>query len=79
MQIVVLAKAGEPETRTVFYFAVGCVVGGAGWMLVGGLSPWSWSAAVWLLPIGIGAIIASGIAATVIRMRAAPATPGEEH
>lgn len=135
MQIVALAKAGEPETRTVFYFAVGCVVGGAGWMLVGGLSPWSWSAAVWLLPIGIlaalgqwcmtrayadssshaatlvvanlqysgilfsavlgalafgdeitprgwigiGAIIASGIAATVIRMRAAPATPGEEH
>ena len=29
--------------------------------------------------IGIAAIIASGIAATVIRMRAAPAAPGEEH
>jgi drug/metabolite transporter (DMT)-like permease len=135
MQVVALSKAGEPESRTVFYFAVGCVVGGGLWMSVGGVSPWSWSASVWLLPIGIlaalgqwcmtrayadttshagtlvvanlqysgilfsavlgalafgdeiplrgwigiAAIIASGVGATVIRMRAVPAIPGEEH
>lgn len=135
MQVVALSKVGEPESRTVFYFALGCVVGGAIWMALGGVSPWSWSAAGWLLPIGIlaalgqwcmtrayadtsshaatlvvanlqysgilfsavlgalvfgdditlrgwigiCAIIVSGIAATVIRMRAAPATPGEDH
>lgn len=135
MQVAALTKAGEPESRTVFYFAVGCAVCGAIWMGVAGVSKWSWSAAVWLLPIGIlaalgqwcmtrayadtrshagtlvvanlqysgilfsallgawafedeipsrgwigiAAIMASGVAATVIRMRAAPATPGEEH
>jgi drug/metabolite transporter (DMT)-like permease len=135
MQVVALSRAGEPETRTVFYFAVGCAVGGATWMAIAGVSTWSWPAAVWLVPIGvlaslgqwcmtraysdtsshsstlvvanlqysrilfsallgylvfeddipllgwigIAAIIASGIAATVIRMRAAPDTPAEEH
>jgi len=135
MQIVALSKLGEPETRTVFYFAVGCTVGGAIWMSVAGVSTWSWTASIWLLPIGvlaalgqwcmtrayadttshsgtlvvanlqysgilfsallgflafgdriklrgwigIAAIIASGIAATVIRMRATPAAPAEEH
>jgi len=135
MQIVALSKVGEPETRTVFYFAVGCTVGGGIWMATAGISPWSWAASGWLIPIGvlaalgqwcmtraykdttshsgtlvvanlqysgilfsalmgflafgdrielrgwigIAAIIASGIAATVIRMRVAPAAPGEEH
>lgn len=53
MNVVALSKAGEPESRTVFYFAVGCVVGGGAWMAVAGLSPWSWQASVWLLPIGL--------------------------
>lgn len=134
MQVVALSKAGEPETRTVFYFALGCVVGGGLGMAVTGPSAWSWSGAIWLLPIGvlaalgqwcmtraysdsatttgtlvvanlqysgilfsavlgllifgdqipirgwigIGIIIASGIAATVIRMRTIPGTPVEE-
>ena len=28
MQVMALAKAGEPEARTVFYFAVGTVIAG---------------------------------------------------
>jgi drug/metabolite transporter (DMT)-like permease len=135
LQVAALSKAGEPETRTVFYFGLGCTVCGAIWTSVGGFSTWSWSASVWLLPIGIlaalgqwcmtrayadahshtgtlvvanlqysgilfsavlgklafgdqislrgwigiGAIIASGIVATVIRTRAIPAAPAEEH
>jgi drug/metabolite transporter (DMT)-like permease len=135
LQVVALSKVGEPETRTVFYFAVGSAVGGALGMAVGGMSPWSWSSAAWLIPIGvlaslgqlcmtrayastgshantlvvanlqysgilfsalfgwllfadripwkgwagILAIVASGIAATVIRMRSVPSSPGEEH
>jgi drug/metabolite transporter (DMT)-like permease len=135
MQVAALSKAGEPETRTVFYFAAGCTVCGGLWMAGAGMSAWSWSASVWLVPIGvlaalgqwcmtrayadshshastlvvanlqysgilfsavlgsvvfgdeiavrgwvgIAAIIGSGIAATVIRMRAVPASPGEEH
>ncbi|MDZ4382053.1 MAG: DMT family transporter [Parvibaculum sp.] len=53
MQIVMLSRAGEPETRTVFYFAIGSTIGGAAAMLVTGFSPWSWSAAAWLLSIGV--------------------------
>ena len=134
MQVVALSKVGESELRTVFYFAVGSLVGGAGWMFFTGVSEWVWSSAVWLLPIGvlaalgqwcitrayadsgshsatlvvanlqysgilfsavlgivlfaehisvpgwlgIAAIIGSGIAATLTRIRIGPATPGEE-
>lgn len=53
MQVVALSKVGEPESRTVFYFALGCAVGGGIWMSLTGLSAWSWSAGIWLLPIGI--------------------------
>ena len=57
MQVVALSKVGEPESRTVFYFALGCAIGGGIWMLITGLSPWSWSAGIWLLPIGIFAAL----------------------
>ncbi|HVZ46222.1 MAG TPA: DMT family transporter [Ramlibacter sp.] len=135
MQVVALSRLREPETRTVFYFAVGGLAAGLAVVPFTGFSPWSWAAATWLLPIGVLAslgqlcmtraysragteggtllvanlqysgilfsaffgwllfddrisllgwtgvalIVASGIAATVIRSRAVPDAPGEEH
>ncbi len=131
MQVMALAKVGEPETRTVFYFAVGSAVAGGLGMAVAGVSPWAWGPALWLIPVGVLAslgqlcmtrayshgatlvvanlqysgivfgalyslllfgdqipfmgwagmtlIVASGIAATVLRSRAAPDSPAEEH
>lgn len=131
LQVMALGKIGEPEVRTVFYFAVGSTVAGAAAMLVTGVSPWDWQHALWLLPmallaslgqwcmtrayshgatlvvanlqysgivfgalyslllfgddiplygwLGMGLICASGIAATVLRARAAPDAPAEEH
>jgi drug/metabolite transporter (DMT)-like permease len=131
MQVMALGKIGEPEARTVFYFAVGSAVAGAVGMLLGDASAWDWAHAPWLLPVGLlasigqlcmtraysrgatllvanlqysgivfgalyslllfgdpiplsgwggmGLILASGIAATVLRSRAAPDAPAEEH
>ncbi len=135
LQVVALSRVGEPETRTVFYFALGAAVAGGAGMAVSGLSDWNWSHALWLLPVGVLAalgqlcmtrayssaktesgtllvanlqysgivfaafysvllfddridaagwsgmalIIASGIAATVLRQRALPRAPAEEH
>nr|WP_315186117.1 DMT family transporter [uncultured Albidiferax sp.] len=136
MQVMALSRIGEPEARTVFYFALGsAIAGGIGMLLVGQQSAWDWMAALWLLPIGLlaalgqlfmtraysgaktegamltvaslqysgivfaaiyslvlfgdritamgwtgmGLITASGIAATVLRARAAPNAPAEEH
>ncbi len=135
MQVVALSRIGEPETRTVFYFALGSAVAGGLAMGIEGASPWSGWHALWLLPIGVLAalgqlcmtrayataktesgtlvvanlqysgiifaaiysvllfddridaagwlgmalIIASGVAATVLRQRAVPQAPAEEH
>lgn len=135
MQVMAISRMGEPETRTVFYFAVGTAVAGALGMCVMGITPWNWEHALWLPPIGIlaslgqlsmtkaysmsenhggtlmvanlqysgivfaaiyslilfgdnipligwagmGLIIVSAIAATVLRARAAPNAPAEEH
>lgn len=131
LQVMALAKAGEPEARTVFYFAVGTVIAGGLGLLVSGVSTWNWQASLWLIPIGVLAsvgqlcmtrayssgatlvvanlqysgiifaalyslllfgddiplvgwagmalIVVSGIAATVLRSRAAPGSPAEEH
>jgi S-adenosylmethionine uptake transporter len=131
LQVMALARAGEPETRTVFYFAVGSTLTGAVGMLFAGLSPWHWGHALWLLPVGLTAalgqlcltraysqgatlvvaslqysgivfgalygillfgdsvplagwlgmalIVGSGVAATVLRSRAVPDSPAEEH
>ena len=135
MQVMAISRMGEPETRTVFYFAVGTAVAGALGMLVMGITPWNWQHALWLPPLGILAslgqltmtkaysmsenhggtlmvanlqysgivfaaiyslilfgdnipligwagmalIIVSAIAATVLRARAAPNAPAEEH
>ena len=131
LQVAALSRAGEPESRTVFYFSIGAVLAGALGMLFVGASPWHWPSALWLLPIGLlavfgqlcmtrayasgatlvvanlqysgivfagiysltifgdqlpligwlgmGLIIASGITATVLRARAVPHAPAEEH
>lgn len=135
MQVMALSRIGEPETRTVFYFALGSALAGALGMGVAGVSSLEWRSALWLVPIGLLAslgqlcmtrayatarnqrgtlvvanlqysgivfasvysvllfgdhlplldwtgmalIIGSGIAATVLRGRAAPNAPAEEH
>ena len=138
MQVVALSRIGEPELRTVFYFAVGSAVAGAFATAPPGVSggaSWTWQHALWLLPIGLLAalgqlcmtrayataktqagtlvvanlqysgivfaafysvvlfddridaagwagmalIVVSGIAATVLRQRAVPKAPAEEH
>ena len=135
MQVVALSRIGEPETRTVFYFAVGSAVAGGSAMLITGASAWPGWHALWLLPLGVLAtggqlcmtkayasarsqrgtlvvanlqysgivfasfysvllfgdripligwfgmalIVGSGIVATILRARAAPGTPAEEH
>jgi S-adenosylmethionine uptake transporter len=53
MQVTALGKLGEPESRTVFYFAVGSAVAGAIGMAATGISPWDSRQALWLLPVGI--------------------------
>ena len=135
MQVVALSRLGEPESRTVFYFALGSAVAGGAALLITGTSAWPGWPALWLLPIGILAaggqlcmtrayasaktqrgtlvvanlqysgivfaalysvllfdddlppiawagmalIVGSGIAATILRARAAPGAPAEEH
>ncbi len=131
MQVMALGRIGEPEARTVFYFAVGSAVAGGAALPVTGVSPWDWWHAAWLLPIGVLAalgqwcmtrayslgatlvvanlqycglvfaalygvllfdehippagwlgmalVLASGVAATILRERAAPHAPAEEH
>jgi S-adenosylmethionine uptake transporter len=53
MQVMVLGKVGEPDTRTVFYFAVGSCIAGAIGMLVGDTAPWHWQHAGWVVPVGL--------------------------
>lgn len=53
MQVMAIARMGEPETRTVFYFAVGTAMAGALAMAVTGVSDWTWQQALWLPPIGL--------------------------
>lgn len=131
MQVMALGRIGEPETRTVFYFAIGTLLAGAIGMGFAGVSPWDWQFAMWLIPVGVFAslgqlcmtraysqgatlvvanlqysgivfaalyslflfgddipllgwagmalIVASGIVATLLRARAAPNAPAEEH
>lgn len=131
LQVAALSRAGEPESRTVFYFSIGAVLAGGVGMLFAGVSSWHWPSALWLLPIGLLAlfgqlcmtraysrgatmvvanlqysgiviagiygivffddqlpllgwlgmalIIVSGITATVLRARAVPNAPAEDH
>jgi S-adenosylmethionine uptake transporter len=53
IQVTALSRAGEPEARVVFYFAVASALLGAVGMLFTGASSWQWPHALWILPIGI--------------------------
>lgn len=53
LQVAALGRLGEPEPRTVFYFSIGTTVVGGVAMLFTGASAWTWSSALWLLPIGV--------------------------
>jgi S-adenosylmethionine uptake transporter len=53
IQVTALSRAGEPEARVVFYFAVASALLGAVGMLFTGASSWQWPQALWILPIGI--------------------------
>lgn len=54
MQVVALSRIGEPESRTVFFFGLGCTVAGLAACWITGFSPWpGLEAAWWLLPIGL--------------------------
>jgi drug/metabolite transporter (DMT)-like permease len=57
MQVMALGKIGEPDTRIVFYFAVGSAAYGAVGMLVGDRTAWDWQHAWWLLPVGLLAAV----------------------
>jgi S-adenosylmethionine uptake transporter len=53
MQVTALGRVGEPETRTVFYFAIGTLIAGLVGMAFMGVSTWEWAHAVWLVPVGV--------------------------
>jgi drug/metabolite transporter (DMT)-like permease len=56
MQVVALSRVGEPEARTVFYFALGSAAAGGLATLLGEATPWAnwtWGHALWLLPVGV--------------------------
>ncbi len=54
MQVSALSRMGEPEARTVFYFALGSALAGGLATLAVGASPWpGWRPALWLLPLGV--------------------------
>lgn len=61
LQVAALGRAGEPETRVVFYFSLGGIVAGAAIMLAGG-GPSAHSA------YGVALLLAVGILATVAQM-----------
>jgi S-adenosylmethionine uptake transporter len=56
LQVTAVGKMGEPEARTVFYFALCTAVVGLASTLIDGFTPWAqvtWQAAAWLVPIGV--------------------------
>ncbi len=56
LQVTALGKVGEPEGRTVFYFSIGTALVGLVGIGFTGFTPWatvSWTAAAWLVPIGV--------------------------
>ena len=53
IQVMTLGKLGEPESRTVFYFALGSTVAGGLGMLAADVSSLNSAEALWLLPMGL--------------------------
>jgi drug/metabolite transporter (DMT)-like permease len=60
LQVAALGRAGEPESRVVFYFSIGGVIGGAALSTVTGWHGHSWS--------GIGLLLAVGVLATAAQL-----------
>ncbi len=60
LQVAALGRAGEPESRIVFYFSIGGIVGGAALSSLTGWHRHTWS--------GIGALLAVGVLATVAQL-----------
>ena len=58
MHVTQLARAGEPDWRTVFYFTLVCTVGAGLWMLLHHFNPISWKDIPLLLGLGASATIA---------------------
>lgn len=57
LQVSALSKAGEPESRTVLYFSAGATLVGLVGMLMGGTSTWRTPQLLWMLPIGLLAVL----------------------
>ena len=60
LQVTALGKQGEPEARTVFYFALCTALVGLVGSLFDGFTPWakaSWQATAWLIPMGVFATL----------------------
>jgi len=57
LQVTTLGRRGEPESRIVFYFALGGVAGGALSMIWTGFSAFSWRGAGLLLAVGVLATV----------------------
>jgi drug/metabolite transporter (DMT)-like permease len=53
LQVTALARAGEPETRIVFYFSIGGVLAGAATLIVSGAQSHTLQGAALLLAVGL--------------------------
>jgi S-adenosylmethionine uptake transporter len=53
LQVTALSRAGEPEARMVFYFAVASALFGALGIAVTGAASWNWQHTVWIVSIGV--------------------------
>ncbi len=58
VHVTQLARSGEPDWRTVFYFTLVCTVGAGLWMLLHHFNPVSWKDLPLLLGLGASATIA---------------------
>jgi S-adenosylmethionine uptake transporter len=53
MDIAALGRVGEPDTRTVFYYSIGCLLAGLAWIAIFGGHTLLQPAALWLIPMGV--------------------------
>jgi len=58
LQVAALGRAGESESRIVFYFSIGGVVGGAALSNLTGWHAHTWTGIGWLLAVGVLATVA---------------------
>jgi S-adenosylmethionine uptake transporter len=58
LQVAALGRAGEPETRIVFYFSLAGAAGGAAMSAVGGWHALQWPGLGWLLAVGVLSTVA---------------------